>query len=860
MSRITSWCIRHAPLVISTCLLFAGLCAYYTVSEMRISSRLPDLIPGDLPYLLYEDDLIEHFPIYDPYTTLVVVEGQGAWNTEQAANALSLALRQEPELFKRVYYFGDSPFLHRNGLLHLDTETIQNLTDGLALAQPILSQLAEKPNLEGIGELLEKALQAHQDGESLPEELGRFMHRLASTIDAFLAGRPANDFWDTTFFSSSESHIRLILVHGFYEADAFLPSYRHTEHIRALAQELRLQEDYNVNVRLTGEPLLEQARLIGIQRLAAFAIALSAILVLGVLWIGSRSFMIALAIGLSLFTGISISMALALFLSTLELFFSFNHFTVAFAIMFIGIGADFFVHVTGRTLEQRDSAKPVLDGARKSVWAVFICFLTSAIGFFTFYPTEYQGLGQLGLISAVSLFIAFLLAFTLLPALLSQIPWHPRETPYTPALERFYTILSRHCRPVVILSLLIGFGAAFGAVRIPFDFSPLSVAEQDSEALLTLRHIQERGLVTQYTISILARDRQHAQQIAQRLEVLEEVRKVSTHDSLVPQDQEEKGYLLEEARLFLLPAMKISTQTQSANSVQALQDIHTTLTRLPPKTPVLATAAAHLAQAVQNLGNAPPQYATQFEHSLMSNFPPRLERLRLSLLAESFTLDDLPRDLRAQKESPEGKIWVVVHPTEDISDFNKLSAFVESILAREPKATGHPVGEYVVGDLVKRSLVQAFLMAFMAIALILLLALPQWRLIVSVLVPVTLTCLCAAATLMNLGIEFNHITVIVPPLVIGLGVDHGIHLAWRTREEGTVEKALASGIFRAILISSLTTLCSFFSLSFSSNPGIRDTGISLTVAMLYTLVFTFITTPALLAWQTQKKPLSQELS
>ena len=811
---------------------------------MRIDSQLTDLVPPNLPYLLYEQELIKHFPSHGNYITLVAVEGQGAWSTEQAANTLSAALRQEPELFKKVYYFGDLPFLERNGLLYLDTAEIQNLVDNLAAAQGVLSQLAQTPNLQGVAQLIKKALAAHHEGEALPEEFASFLNQLADSINAFKKGRPASDFWDTAFLASPNSHIRVILVHGLYEHDAFFPAKKHINRIRELAKTLNLKDKYNASVRLTGETVLEQERLTALQQLASFAIFLSAALVLGVLWLGTSSLLVALAIGLCLFTGLSLSMGLALFFTTLDFLFTFSHFTVAFAVMFIGIGADFFIHVAGRSLEE----KHVLQGTSRSLWAVFVCFLTSAAGFFTFYPTDYQGLGQLGLISSISLIIALVLAFTLLPALLSKISLRHKKQPYNPFLERAYTGLTKHHRLVLLLCICVGVGAAFGAFRIPFDFSPLSVSEPDKEALSTLKHLQKRGIVTQYTISILANNRSHAQQLASKLEDLDVVRKVSTHTALVPKNQEEKIFLLEEAQLFLLPTTSISSNTSSPDPVLALKELHDALQRYPPKNSTLHEATSKLSHAVQGLLDI--GMAAQFEHSFMKEFPARLKRMRTSLFAKTFTFDELPKNFKAQKESPEGKIWVQIFPAEDVSDFKKLSAFARDVLSVAPTATAHPVGEYIVGNIIKKSLAQALTLAFFVIVLILLFALPHWRFILSVLAPVLLTCLCTAATMVALGIDFNHITVIIPPLVIGLGVDHGIHLAWRTQEEGAVPKALASGTFRAVLVSSLTTLCSFFSLSFSTNPGIQDMGIGLSVAMLYTILFTFVLAPALLAWQT----------
>jgi hypothetical protein len=86
------------------------------------------------------------------------------------------------------------------------------------------------------------------------------------------------------------------------------------------------------------------------------------------------------------------------------------------------------------------------------------------------------------------------------------------------------------------------------------------------------------------------------------------------------------------------------------------------------------------------------------------------------------------------------------------------------------------------------------------------------------------------------------------PLLLGIGVDSGIHLVHRARFEGPGgEPLMESTAARAVLYSAITTIVSFGSLSFSSHRGMASLGQLLVIGMLLTLFANLVVLPALLA-------------
>jgi predicted RND superfamily exporter protein len=228
--------------------------------------------------------------------------------------------------------------------------------------------------------------------------------------------------------------------------------------------------------------------------------------------------------------------------------------------------------------------------------------------------------------------------------------------------------------------------------------------------------------------------------------------------------------------------------------------------------------------------------------------------LRRALAARPTTLADLPPDLERRLISPDGRVLVTALPTEDISDVRAMNRFIDSVASVAPGATGRPVVEAGVGAIVVRSFRQAITIAAVAILLVVLLALRDPIETLLVLTPIAMAAVFTTATAVLIDMPFNMANVMAIPLVLGLGVDNGIHLVLRYREERCLDRLLRSSTARAIVLSGLTTLAAFGALSVSSHRGIASMGQLLTISIFYLMICTLVVLPALLAWRSGEDP------
>ncbi|MBW2374126.1 MAG: MMPL family transporter, partial [Deltaproteobacteria bacterium] len=250
------------------------------------------------------------------------------------------------------------------------------------------------------------------------------------------------------------------------------------------------------------------------------------------------------------------------------------------------------------------------------------------------------------------------------------------------------------------------------------------------------------------------------------------------------------------------------------------------------------------------LGGAQPEASTaELERRLIADLDDRMAWLERALSVEAVALGDLPAGLQKRLVSDDGRVLMSVLPREDVSQVRALSRFIESVSRIAPEATGRPVIEAGVGEIVVRSFQQAIALAALGIALVVGIALRDTVDTLLVLTPLAITAAFTIATGVLIDMPFNMANVLAIPLVIGLGVDNGIHMVRRFREEGSLFGALGSSLPRAILLSGLTTLGAFGALSVSAHRGMSSIGILLSLAILYLLASTLLVLPALLAWR-----------
>lgn len=121
------------------------------------------------------------------------------------------------------------------------------------------------------------------------------------------------------------------------------------------------------------------------------------------------------------------------------------------------------------------------------------------------------------------------------------------------------------------------------------------------------------------------------------------------------------------------------------------------------------------------------------------------------------------------------------------------------------------------------------------------------------LAPIMLGLLYLVGFMSVAGIHFNFVNTLVVPIIIGLGVDNGIHLTERFFESGYSAKTIITDTGRALIVTALTSVAGFGSLAISGYEGVASMGRLTIYALAWVLFASLFTVPALLAVVYRKK-------
>jgi len=848
----TEQIIRLAPVVVLASVLLTAAAVTYLAQNFRIDTSTTDMLSPELPFRQYDREMDAAFPQFSD-SILVVVEGSTPDQADRAALKLADSMRRRPQIYGDVYDPAGDDFFRRRGLLYLDTEELYDLSDRLAEAQPFLAALWRDPSLRGLFKMLGRAVEYRDDDAAGPPiAIAGVLDAVADVAGAQSEGVYKELSWRQMMGNEDDgpnANRRFVLVQPTLDFGSLSPADDVMEAIRALVAGENMTVDNGLRVRLTGSAALEQEELESVEKGMGLAGMVSLTLVTLLLVVGLKSVKLVLAAVATLIMGLIWTAAFAiLVLDRLNLI------SVAFAVLFIGLSVDFGIHYGLRYLEglANGSRRALVNASRDVGGALTLTAVSAAIAFYSFLPTDYLGLAELGVIAGTGMFIALFANLSVLPALLtlgpvSSSPRRQKE----PSVSGLNAAIRRRYRLVIGLFSVLTLAGAVLAPRVDFDFDPLNLKNRDTESMSTLIDLMADSRTSPYTIDILAADLDAARKLASRLEKLDVVDHAETVADYVPGDQDEKVEVISTMALFLGPALATSDTDPAPTAMERAEVLETFLVHLetlPGKAldDGERKAAERLLRALGGLTGGGAGNLEELERRLTRALRPQLAILKRSLEAEPVVLEDLPEDLRQRQIASDGRTRIEVFPKEDVSDREQLKEFVDGVRAIAPKAIGSPVIILEAGATVLRSFFQAGGIAFAVIAIMLIIVLGRFGDVVLVFAPLIVAGLLSLGVVVLSGLAFNFANVIVLPLLFGLGVAGSIHLVIRERSCGGGGRGFATSTPRAVIFSALTTIGSFGSIALSSHPGTSSMGVLLTIVIALTLPCTLVFLPALM--------------
>jgi hopanoid biosynthesis associated RND transporter like protein HpnN len=784
---------------------------------------------------------------------VVVIDAPTAEEAGQAQAGLARALEAHAERFRAVSQPGGGPFLQKNGLMFLPVEDVARFTTGVRQADALIGALAEDPSLRGIASAMSMVFIGVRRGLVAFDDLARPLTMAADTVEAAAAGRPASFSWQALAndrLATAGDRRRFLLVEPVLDFTALQPGRAATALSASLAADLRFG-DRGIRVRQTGQVPIDDDQFGTLRQSAFINMAVSILGVLVILWLALRSMHIIAAVSASLVIGLAVSTAAGLALTG-----ALNVISVAFFVLFIGLGVDFGLQFSVRYRAERhdhpDLHVALASAAGKAGLPLALAAIATAAGFCSFLPTDYRGLAELGEIAGAGMLIAFATSITVLPALLALMkpPGEPRPVGFATLapVDRF---LERHRNAVVIGTILAVVLASPLLTRLRFDFDPMHLHNAADESVATYYKLRRDPATGANAIDIVARDVDTAGVMAHRLSGLPQVAQVRTLDTFVPADQTAKLKLIREAAAALHDSLNARQDPRQASA----PDDRDTVNALLAAADTLAAAARgqhgpgpeaalRLAGLLEKLAAARATDRQRVNRAFGEPLRFTLAQLRVSLDPERISRDSIPADMARDWVAADGRARVEVLPSGDPDDTETVRAFVKAVLALEPDASGPAVDLYEAGNTVVRAFAEAGAFALAAFALLLLIALRRVSDVLMTLVPLVVAGIVTLELCAALDLPLNFANIMALPLLLGVGVAFKIYyiLAWRAGRTALLQSSLT----RAVVFSAMTTATAFGSLWLSSDPATSSMGRLMTLALVCTMAAAVLFQPALM--------------
>jgi len=855
-----NFCVERPWMVLAVAALLTVLAGYASLG-LTVDASTDNVLAADLPFRQSETAYDALFPPQEE--AVAVVDAPTPEEAQTAARLLADELEDRKDSSEHVEVAGSSPYFDRYGLLFLSREEIAEAGNEVRQARRVLVALADDPTLRGVATLLRMAQEGVAQSAAPPSTAGVLDH-LAETLTARADGQLVEMPWSEMFGVSGEGQgtRRIVEMRPVLDNSSLDRAGPALEALDAARAEVTAKHP-DVTIRVTGEPVLRQQELNDAFSGAAYASGLSFVLVALSLILGIRSgrliaaLLITLVIGSLWTTGLA-----AVAVGRLNLI------SIAFLVLFFGLGVDFGTHLGLRHLEAARQGKPFKESLRNAISSegpgITLSAICAAVAFLAFVPTSYTGLAEFGIISALGMLVALVVTFTVQPALMAIMP--PRPKPGMGVTIGIGRWIERYHRSILVVAAIVTALAAYAAQGVVIDTNPLSLQHQETEPVETYRALAGDPDTSPYALNVVAADRDAAREMATRLAALPGVEGVRSIEDFIPGDQEPKLEAIAAARERLGDSFFGGDETSAAPSDAELADAFAqmkasaeAIAETPesnPIDPTIPPAGRRLLDALnvfEERRGSEPAALRELGEALARQMPPIVEDLRAKfLVTEPVTIDDVPDDLRSEWVASDGEVRLRVLPASDIGTVPQMRDFTRTIESVAPSVSGAPASVTGAGEAILSAFAEAILYTVLAIGLIVAVLRRKLADVLLVLVPLAVAALWTVAASAVLDLPFNFANIIVVPLLIGLGVASSIHIVVRSHEVVTDQSGvheegmhvLDTSTPLAVLVAQLNTVGAFATLAIAKHQGLFSMGVLLGLAIFFVLIVSLVVLPS----------------
>jgi len=511
-ARFNIWLIHHSLIMFIASILFIGISLLFA-SKLTLESNMEDMLPSDSLILKQTQLFNEYFPSNE--TAIVVVEGD-AIEASSFLTGFEETLTDVSYISSMLFYM-DMSSLGDDMILYKDDEFYETL-DVYLNSMDIVGLTAFLSDLES-------------DTSALKEYFVESTSQGNRMYLIFLKPNFGEDFVESrdSFYNGVSEAIR------------------------------DTQMDTNtagLNVGLTGGAFIQDIEGDAVAFNGLFSTFLfTLIFILLFILLAFNKILLPLSTGLPLIGGAIVAAAFAFII-----YGSLNMFSISFAILLLGLGIDFGVHIISRYQEERKSypkKQALLNALNNTGSSIIFGAITTALAFFAFSIAKFKAFEQMGVISGFGILFLCIMMFTMIPGL---ILFFDRDTDAstTKRVGRFgikaltkslitLTVKRPFAMPIITLIIILILIPSILSTKIIGDISKIYPADLPSILLAT--EVQETFDYNTNTVSTYASSYDNLVRFTTQLEASNSVEETNSILDFIPTNQPKKLKILDKLSL-----------------------------------------------------------------------------------------------------------------------------------------------------------------------------------------------------------------------------------------------------------------------------------------------------------------------
>jgi predicted RND superfamily exporter protein len=895
MGGIANFVIRHHKIISIAAIVLLVLSAI-AAQNIRVTTQMEDMLPYDNPQVQSIHEIDEAFN--SGMSLMITVEGKDKKRMAEAAEAFAAAVRSSPEAMQYVKTINlkmDREFVTQWGLMLQKAEDLEQSRHTFARLNllPFLTSLNDSFEQTYTGEEAEEELSTHrQESEAVAmlNQMEAFFGLLREYLEnpseagAATTGKQLAEtfmYGDLYGFSPDNTMLLFSILPNF-SVDDIQKMIDMTNEIKRIRRDIQRQFP-DVAVAYTGEVAVgaDEQEALGFDLLVPAMVALVVILLLFIFSFNPiRSVVFALIV---LIFGIVYTYGL--------LGVTFKEITMLtsfMAVMLIGLGIDYGIQLVTNYTTYRASGLEPKEALRnmyvRSGMGTFLAALTTAIGFFVMAATGSKALAEFGVLAGMGIISCFIALFFILPSVLF---WFVKRDPARvriPKVEyRFIARLGKTTFRHKWLTLAVGLVVTGGLLaaaflnRMEYDVMKLEPAQMTS--IKMYYKVLDEFDINIMSAMAVADSVEEARQLQEALEQESLIAEVGSVAQFIPSDRQQVARLDEIRKIRAMGSRYVADYSYTPERVEELAyqiqrlewnvieigDL--SVAGLGENNKIVAKRnqmireilgaevgepGAEVFQMVIQLIQDNPEATAPAVTNLDRSFAVEMDRIvaAMAQVDRKIRLQDLPEQYAKQfLEEGGSRNLVFAYPVKSATiDKEGMLRFNERMAQISPKITGWVPVLVSWSEDVESGSKKAALFIFLVVFAVMVITFRSFRYAVLAAVPLLAGMIWMLGIYPLLGLKLNMINIAVIPLVIGMGIDFGIHIVHRFRVERDLE-TVYQFTGKAVFLSALTTMIGFGSLALiGSFPSIASIGAVLFLGIATCLIATLVLLPALLSF------------